>query len=268
MIKSKELALNRIRLIHWNSEEAKKRAKHLEKIGYKVVYKLPTGPAFLRDLGKDPPVVVVIDLSRLPSQGRNIALALRHQKTSRYLPLVFVKGKTEKVENIKKHLPDAVYTTWGKIQTALKQAIAHPPKDPVVPRSRMDGYSGAPLVKKLGIRASSVVVLVNAPKGFEKTLGELPEGVTLQRENTESRDLTIWFTKSARDLEDNIKRMVKDIEKGGLWIVWPKKISGMATDLTQNYVRQVGLAAGLVDFKICSIDATWSGLLFTRRKSK
>jgi hypothetical protein len=260
--------LNRIHLIHWNSEEAKKRAECLEEIGYKVVYEVLTGPAFLRDLGKDPPDAVVIDLCRLPSQWRDMALALRHQKTTRYLPLVFVEGEIEKVENIKKHLPDAVYTTWGKIQTALKQAIAHPPKDPVVPRSRMDGYSGAPLVKKLGIRENSVVVVINTPTGFEKTLGELPDGVKLSRINRGQRDITIWFAKSVKELESHIKPFASLIKDGSLWIVWAKKTSGLTSDLTQNNVRKVGLAAGLVDYKICSIDEIWSGLLFTKRKSK
>jgi CheY-like chemotaxis protein len=260
--------LNKIRLIHWNSAEAKHLAGKLKEIGYSVVYEMPSGPDLLRELGTTPPAAVVIDLSRLPSQGRDMALAIRHQKATRYLPLVFVEGDAEKIARIKEHLPDAVYTTWSTIEKSLKRAIAHPPKDPVVPQSRMDGYSGAPLVKKFGIRANSVIVLVDAPKGFEKSLVELPEGVTLCWKKKNTRDLTIWFTRSANDLKTDIKKIVKDVEKGGLWIVWPKQASSMTTDLTQNQVRRIGLAAGLVDYKICSIDATWSGLLFTRRKSK
>jgi len=260
--------LSKIRLIHWNSAEAKHLAEKLKEIGYQVVYEMPSGPDLLRELGKSPPVAVVIDLSRLPSQGRDIALAIRHQKTTRYLPLVFVEGEAEKIARIKEHLPDAVYTTWSNITKSLRHAIAHSPKDPVIPRSRMDGYSGAPLGKKLGFKANSVVVLVNAPKDFEKSLGKLPEGVIFRKRDVGSGDLTIWFARSVKELESHIKPIASLIENGGLWIVWPKKTSGITSDLTQNHVRKIGLASGLVDFKICSIDETWSGLLFTKRKSK
>jgi CheY-like chemotaxis protein len=260
--------LNKIRLIHWNSDEAKHLAEKLKEIGYPVVYEMPSGPDLLRELGKSPPDAVVIDLSRVPSQGRDMALAIRHQKSTRHLPLVFVEGKVDKITRIKEHLPDAVYTTWSSIAKSLKYAIAHPPKDPVIPQSRMDGYSGASLGKKLGFKANSVVALVNAPKDFEKSLGKLPEGVIFRRKDTGSRDLTIWFAESIGELENHIKPIASLIENGGLWIAWPKKTSGITSDLTQNHVRKIGLASGLVDFKICSIDETWSGLLFTRRKSK
>jgi CheY-like chemotaxis protein len=260
--------LPRIRLLHWNSEESKERAKRLESLDYKVIYKIPSGPDLLRDLRNDPPDAVVIDLSRLPSQGRDIALAIRHQKTTRSVPLVFVEGEAEKVKLIQKHLPDAVYTTWNCMSKSLKQAITHPPKEPVIPPSRLAGYSGAPLVKKLGIKANSTVVLIDAPKDFEKFLGKLPEGVRLTRKNSGLRDITIWFVKLTKELDSCIEEIAQQVEKGSLWIVWPKKTSGGHSDLTQNHVRKIGLASGLVDYKICSIDETRSGLLFNRRKSK
>jgi hypothetical protein len=132
----------------------------------------------------------------------------------------------------------------------------------------MDGYAGTPLPKKLGIRASSVVALVGAPDGFEETLGELPEGVVLRRQLRGQPDVTLWFTRSRKDLDQGIERMGAFAEGGGLWIVWPKKSSGVTTNVSQGVVREVGLAAGLVDYKVCSIDETWSGLRFTRRKLK
>jgi CheY-like chemotaxis protein len=260
--------LNHIRLIHWNSEESKERAQRLVGLDYKVIHEIPSGPDLLRDLRDNPPAAVIIDLSRLPSQGRDIALAIRHQKTTRNVPIVFVEGDTEKVKHIQEHLPDAVYTTWSSISKQLKQAINHPPKEPVIPRSRLAGYSGAPLVKKLGIKSNSTVVLLNAPKDFEKSLGKLPVGVKLSRKISDPRDITIWFVKLTKDLDGYIKEIAKKVEKGSLWIVWPKKTSDVLSDLTQNHVRKIGLASGLVDYKICSIDETWSGLLFSRRKSK
>lgn len=256
-----------IRLIHWNAAEAEERASKLRVAGYDVDYE-QLNPDVIRELRKNPPTAIVIDLTRLPSQGRDVALGIRKYKTTRYVPLVFVDGDPEKVAHIKQLLPDAVYTTWSGIHNSLKQAIAHPPRDPVVPQSVFDGYSGTPLAKKLGIKANSVVVLVDAPQDFEKTLGELPEGVKLSRQASGLRDLTIWFTKSREDLERHIERMVTLADKGGLWIVWPKKASRIVADLSQADVREVGLAAGLVDYKVCAIDATWAGLRFSRRKSK
>jgi hypothetical protein len=257
--------MHRIRLVHWNTADAKDRAAELRAAGY-TVDRAPVTPETLRKLRQHPPDAVVVDLSRLPSQGRDVGIAVRHYKTTRHLPLVFVDGDPGKVARIKERLPDAEYTTWHRIRSGLKRAIAHPPTDPVAPRSIMDGYSGTPLPKKLGIKANSVVVLAGAPQGFEKTLGTLPDGVTLRRRATGKRDLTIWFTKSQSELDSRLKRMAQRVEAGALWIVWPKKTSQIASDLTQPTVRKAGLAAGLVDYKVAAIDATWTGLKFSRRK--
>ncbi len=257
----------RIRLIHWNAVEAEERAARLRAAGYDVVCKA-FGPDGLRELRQEPPAAVVIDLGRLPAQGRDVGLALRHAKATRHVPLVFVAGDPEKVARIKQHLPDSAYTTWNRIRSSLKRAIANPPADPVVPESVFAGYSGTPLPKKLGIKENSVVILAGAPQGFETTLGDLPAGVTFRRQARGRCHLLVWFTKSRKDLERRVKRMGALAGRGGLWIIWPKKASGIPTDLTQIVVRQIGLAAGLVDYKISAIDATWTGLRFTRRKSK
>ncbi len=256
-----------IRLIHWNAAEASERAGRLIAVGYNVISG-QLSPASLREIRESPPDAVVIDLSRLPSHGRDVALGLRKYKTTRYVPLVLVEGDPEKVKHIKELLPDAVYTTWSRIQGALKRAIAHPTKDPVVPRTTLDGYSGTPLPKKLGIKAHSVVCLIDAPQGFEKTLGGLPEGVTLRKKKPGRCDLIIWFVKSRKILENRIEDIRELVGKGGIWIAWPKKASKIPSDLSQTVVRRVGLASGLVDFKVCSVDETWSGLRFSRRPSK
>jgi len=259
--------MNVIRLVHWKREESEIRAEELRDLGYSV-----SCDAFDRDalskMKDSLPAAVVIDLSRMPSQGRDVALAIRMSKPLRRVPLVFAEGDPEKVARIKELLSDAVYTDWKNIRGALKKAIAHPPRHPVVPKTVFDPYSGTPLVKKLGIKAGSVVALIDAPEDFMQILGDLPEDVVLRKSVTSRTDLTIWFIKSRRTLERRIGRMTAQAEKGGLWIAWPKKASGVATDLSQPIVRQVGLAAGLVDFKVCSIDATWTGLKFSLSRSK
>ena len=264
-MRQEEPAIHRVRLLHWNRTEAAERAEQLRSAGFDVIYE-PLDAAGLRMLRQDPPSAVVIDLGRAPSQGWDVALGLRKYTATRNVPLVFVGGEPKKVDRIKELLPDAVYTTWDDVGRSLEQAIAHPPAEPVVPESVFAAYSQTPLPKKLGIKANSLVALVGAPGRFEKTLGELPDGASLQREVCERCDLTLWFVTAREDLEARIEQMGYLAKGGGLWIIWPKKSSGVVSDLSQKSVREVGLASGLVDFKVCAVDATWSGLRFTQRK--
>ena len=129
------------------------------------------------------------------------------------------------------------------------------------------GYSGTPLPKKLGIKPGSVVALLGAPEGFHKMPGPLPEGAKLRTGADEDCTLTLWFTRSRKELERGMRRALEMARQGPVWIIWPKQASGVATDLKEQVVRQSGLKAGLVDYKVCAVDATWSGLLFARRKS-
>lgn len=253
-----------ISLIHWDDAEAAPCIRQLIAAGYEVDYRELT-PQLMRDWRREPPHAFVIDLSRLPSHGMELAMALRASKATRMIPLVFVEGEKEKVARIQRHLPDAVYTTWGRIRGALSKAIKHPPAKPTVPSSALAGYSGTPLPRKLGIKAGATVVLLNAPRDFDRTLGQLPDGAKISRRVGKRNDLTLWFVKSRKDLEDGIIQRVEQIGADGLWIAWPKQASGVKTDVTQALVREIGLANGLVDFKICAIDATWSGLKFSLR---
>lgn len=153
----------------------------------------------------------------------------------------------------------------GRKRKDLRRANANPS---AAPSSRLAGYSGTPLPKKLGIKPDSTTALVGAPQGFRKTLGGLPEGARLQNEFRGEEDLAIWFVRSRAELTRGMKPMAGRRDQGKLWIAWPKKTSKLTADLGEADVREAGLAAGLVDFKVCAIDADWSGLLFTRRKAK
>ena len=255
---------DRVRLIHWNELEAAACAARLVAAGYAVDAR-PFDQAALKAQRADPPAAFVIDLSRLPSHGREVAAALRGFAATRRVPLVFADGAPEKVERVRRLLPDASFTPWSRIRSTLKRAMARPVAAPVVPSSSMAAYAGTPLPAKLGISAGSVVALVDAPDGFETTLGDLPVGVTLTRRPQGGRDTTLWFVRSQRALDGRLAAMTRHGKGGGLWILWPKKTSGLRCDLTQASVRRAGLAAGLVDFKICAVDATWSGLRFSVR---
>jgi hypothetical protein len=131
------------------------------------------------------------------------------------------------------------------------------------------GYSGTPLPKKLGIQEGGRVLLLHAPRGFKSTLSPLPAGVKFASEaRAASHDVIVYFTKGAADLAKSFARLEKALaDHGGLWIAWPKKTSQVATDLNENVVREIGLAHGVVDNKVCAIDETWSGLRFMRRRA-
>ena len=259
----------RIQLIHWHDGEAQARVKRLQDVGHEVIYAVPKSPEFLRGARENRPEAFVIDLSRLFSNGRDVALVLRQRRSTRFVPIIFVEGDPEKVVRLKSLLPDATYTSWNRVRGALKRAIANPPSDPVFPKSSLAGYSGTPLPKKLGIKVDSVVALVGAPDDFRETLGKLPDRASAHDRLQPGCDLIVWFNRSRKELDRGIAKMAAAIrERGSMWIAWPKKTSALATDLSEPIVRETGLATGLVDYKVCAIDATWSGLLFTRRKAK
>lgn len=130
----------------------------------------------------------------------------------------------------------------------------------------MAGYSGTPLPKKLGIKEGSRVALVNAPKDFQSELGELPDDVQFIKRPAKSLDIILLFVLTERELTRNFAKLAATLVSNGMiWIAWPKKSSGVVTDLSEPRVRQIGLDAGLVDVKICAIDDTWSGLKFVYR---
>jgi hypothetical protein len=130
----------------------------------------------------------------------------------------------------------------------------------------MAGYSGTPLVQKLGIKPEARLHFVNAPPDFAATLGPLPAGVEQVGGTAKNLDLAVLFVTEKADLEERFIKLADRLAPAGmLWVAWPKKASGVPTDLSDNVVREIGLAAGLVDTKVCAIDAVWSGLKFVIR---
>jgi hypothetical protein len=128
------------------------------------------------------------------------------------------------------------------------------------------GYSGTPLVRKLGIKPDARLGLIGAPAGFDETLGELPPGVIVRRRLRGQFDVIVAFCVARAELKRRLPAWRAALDQaGGLWVAWPKRASGVSTDLSDDVVRELGLAAGLVDNKVCAIDATWSGLRFVYR---
>jgi hypothetical protein len=135
------------------------------------------------------------------------------------------------------------------------------------PDAKSAGYSGTPLPKKLGIREKCAVLLVNAPPQFERKLEPLPAGAEFVGDAPSAR-VAVLFAASQAEMVRDFRPLAKALpQKSALWIAWPKKASGVKTDLSENVVRGFGLDAGWVDYKVCAIDEKWSGLCFARRST-
>lgn len=130
------------------------------------------------------------------------------------------------------------------------------------------GYSGTPLATKLGIKEGATLLVTGDPGYFDEIVAPLPPGVIMRRKvGSGGLDVIVWFVRDRVDLERRIDAMAKAIfPAGGLWIAWPKRASGVATDMTEDVVREVALPLGVVDNKVCAIDETWSGLRLVWRR--
>jgi hypothetical protein len=214
---------------------------------------------------ESPPDLFLIDLSRLPSHGREVGGYFRRLKSTRHVPILFVDGDSERVASARNLIPDAQFAKWTEIKHAIPKAIQGAPAKPVVPGT-MAGYSGTPLPKKLGIRENYCVLLMNPPDSFERKLDPMPAGAEITADPGQA-NVAVLFVRSETELARDFRSLAKTLpQRVALWIAWPKKVSGIKTDITENIVREFGLGAGWVDYKVCAIDETWSGLCFARRK--
>ena len=220
-----------------------------------------------RQLLASPPDAMIFNLDRAPATGRDLGLYFRIQQPTRHCLLVFLDGKPDQVKAIRTLLPDACYSTSDTLAEDLERGLQNKPTDPIVPSSVFAGYRGRPLAAKLGIKRGMSIALIGAPDAFEDSLAPLPEEVEVSHEASKA-DLTLWFTTSHSELLTDLDDRLSLAGPGKIWIIWPKRSSGVSSDLTQARVRQAGLNANWVDFKVCSIDDTWTGLCFTARKEK
>jgi len=252
----------RVCLFHWNAEEARPLLTVLQAAGHSV--ELRGQMASFREVRDRPPDAIVIDLSRLPSHGRELAVFFRGSKSTRHVPIVFVEGEPEKVERIRKLLPDAVYTSLARLRSAVKSALANPPANPVAAAQMMDRWGHRTTAQKLGIAKDSRVAVIDPPSGYARAIGELPEGATFDEESTEDCTVSLWFVHSVPEFHAALPRMRKLAAHSRLWILWRKS---KRDGLDGNLIRAGCVAVGLVDYKICSINEAWSGMVFAVKKA-
>jgi hypothetical protein len=243
----------RAAVIHYKPVEAEETAERIRREGLEAEACPVIGGKVTAWVRQRQPEVVVIDLMRMPSYGRAIAALLREQKATRGIPLVFIEGDPEKNKIARKLLPDAVFTNVLRLREDLERAVRTAPAEPVIPDS-----TRLPAAKKLRIVEGSVVALLHAPDGFK--LGPLPKKVTLQSAAA-GASVVLWFVTSSIDLAHGMPRVARFAEPGKmLWVLWPKKASGVRCDLTMQRVWGACTAFGLGPYKMCAVDSTWSAL--------
>jgi len=253
----------RVRIVHWRAREAATLIEAARSSGFDIEYDDVNFPALAKMIRANPPDALVLDLSYLPSHSRESAVYLRRTKYARHIPLIFVDGEPEKVEAVRRLLPDAIYTTTSQVPLRIKRACGRKLENPVLPPGIGERNPGRSVAQKLGIKEKSSVALINPPRNYASAIGQLPDGVEFL-ENVESAPVTLWFVGDSREYTAGLRRGWKLADRTKLWVIWRK---GGATDLNSNVVRELGIEAGLVDYKICAVNEQWSAMAFARKKS-
>jgi CheY-like chemotaxis protein len=255
----------RIRLLHWKAKEAGGHIETLREAGHRVEYEERLRPALMKNWRESPPDAFVIDLSRMPSHGREIAIALRQSPRTRYIPIVFCGGDEEKVEKIRAVLPDAAYCELSKLSSTLRKALAKRPVNPVKPVQMMDRYASRTAAQKLGIKDSSTLALIDSPRDGLQVIGELPPGVEIL-DGDAIASVTLCFARDAHSLLATLSAVRTLASRSKLWILWRKGGSVARGDVTETLLRRNAIDLGLVDYKICSVNEVWSAMLFAARR--
>lgn len=257
----------RVRLFHWKAAEAAGILDKLRSEGFEVDYQEKFEPAVMRGLRQNPPDAVVIDLSRLPSHGREIATGIRGSKQIRTMPILFVDGAPEKVGLIRTALPDASYSTSAGAVAALRKAMKTVPANPVIPTQMMDRYQGRTTAQKLGIKPGSRVAVVGAPRDYLRVIGDVPDGVEFDEHSVKDCAVGIWFVEEPDVYLAALPKMRRAAASMKLWVAWPKKSARKDSTLNETLIREMAIEHGLVDYKVCSVNATWSGLCLAVKKT-
>jgi CheY-like chemotaxis protein len=255
--------MTRVRIVHWKPAEAEALVETCRAGGFEVEFDATDLPLVAKTIRRTMPDALVIDLTRMPSYGRELAFAIRRTKYTRQIPIVFVDGEPEKVEAIRRQLPDAVFASRKQLCARIKAACGRRIPNPVTPPGVMERYASRSKAQKLGIKEGSTVALFDAPRDYAAVLGELPAGVELVEDPDDVHPVTLWFVRDPREYQAGLRRMRTIADRTKLWVVWRK---GSTDGLTSNLIREAANEAGLVDYKICAVSSEWSGMVFARRK--
>ncbi len=223
----------------------------------------PTGPAVTRLLRARLPDAIVIDLTRLPSHGRELGAWLREPKKTRHIPLVYVDGEADKVERIKSLLPDAVFTPRSRLLSALKSALRKGVQNAALPPLAIVRFRGRTAAQKIGIKPGMKVAVIDAVAGYEELPGALPDDIEFLKDPAKPLDVTLWFIHDFDGLMSALDRMRRLAPRTRMWMVWRK---GARRDITFHSIVAAGAEVGLALSKLCAVEAVWSAVWLVPRK--
>ncbi|MDX2269717.1 MAG: hypothetical protein NW208_16575 [Bryobacter sp.] len=248
----------RVLLFHWKEEEAEERVDRLRSWGHAVAWRGMRGKEEVRvtsarQFGAE---VVVFDLSRMPVYSKYQAELIRKAKSTAHIPFVFVEGQAEKVKELKAIYPGEKFTKWGRLEAVLKAM-----KPGVLPRALPEQTKPErQLWQKLGMKDGMRVWLGEAPQGFERALGQYPETVEFV-EGAQAAKLYLQFLEDMGSPGEALEQIVQQARQAPVWVFYAKGV------LKMNDLRNLLLDAGLVDYKICSVNERWAGILVREKRA-
>jgi hypothetical protein len=265
-----EKCSHRIIFLHWNEAEGAERAATLRQHGVETLLLSPKPGETLRALNEAKPEALLIDHTRSASRSREVAEHLMKRRATRDLPLIFVydpadaatnsrSGATpDKRERTQKQLPSAHFCTYGELPDKLETFLNTPASlVKVVPHEQ------APLARKMGIKEGKRVSILDSPDGFVDQFSEFDVSEEFRRDT----DHAIIFANTMDQLEHRVFQAERYLSaSGGIGIVWRKKASGQHSEVSGSAIRPWAIDLGWIDYKIFSVDATWSGMLFGRSR--
>jgi hypothetical protein len=258
-------ARSQVALLCLDPERVSARTRRLTDAGFRVVLAASRSSGLVGKLTAAAPLALVIDLDSKPAYGRDIAIFLRNSQSVRHVPLVFAGGAAEKVGRVRAEIPDAMYCAWDEVKAGVETATGSPPVRPV--RPQLPGkvvLRGSALAKKFGIKAEMPVAILGDVIGL---------GGRLQMEYEEhvhaETGIALAVVRTARDLDATFEALAAQLPlSAAVWIIHPKQSGGLRSDFTQKDVIARGLRFGFSGFKMCAVDADWSGLRLVRKKRR
>jgi len=257
----------RVRLIHWNATEAEPLIALLKRAGHTVDYDAKFTSAMFKEIRTSPPDAMVIDLTRMPSHGRYVAFSMRQSPKTRQVPVVLVDGDPDKVAITKRQVPDMFFTTRAKLLTAIKAAQKQRLANPIAP-GRLFSYHPRTAAQKMGIGKGARIGVIDGPRDYERVIGEVEEGVEFVEGAQAGCTVLVWFLHDPDAYLEMLPRMRAHLSKMRLWALWRKGGTTKEGAVTPLLIREAAKEFGMIDYKVCSVDKTWSGIALTIKKAR
>ncbi len=253
----------RVLLLHWKQEEIAELAARISP-GFDVDACVPVNSEGMKVLAqRDVPSVLVVCLDRLPSHGHAVAHHYRNRKATRHVPVVFVGGVPEKVEKIRAVMPGTRFCSWKTVVKTVREACENPIVS-LADAVKSKPQPERPLYLKLFLREGMHVALLAAPRDLSSLVPDLPFELDITEEPRRNTDLTMWFVRSAAELDDGFAWITAKMAKPRIWVFYSRQ---NPERVTWASVSEIAAPYGLGQFKVLRLDNQWTGVAFGRRSN-